>query len=92
MGDYRFSFKAKLSMGDVEEEKDMWLNYSPGETNIDRRVEEWLDDVFRRGKDSIDNAIFEAREEARTRERKEAEDEILRQADEIRKRRQRGET
>lgn len=39
MGDFRFSFKAKFKMGDVEDDCDMWLNYSQGDYgSIDRRV------------------------------------------------------
>lgn len=88
MGDYRFCLKAEFHMGDVEDKCDMWVNYSPGtHTGIDRRVEEWLDALFRRGIESIDNKIYEADVQARERERKEADDEILRQAEEIKKRR-----
>lgn len=49
MGDFRFSLKAKFSMGDVQEEKDFNLNYSPRDSNLDHRIEEWLAGCFERG-------------------------------------------
>lgn len=90
MGDFRFSLKAKFSMGDVEDECDMWLNWSPDEMvdpYIDRRVLEWLRKNFEAGVDDIRTRMSEADYAYKERKRVEEEDRILAEADEIRARR-----
>lgn len=73
MGDYRFSFKAEFQMGDVSDKTDMWLNYTPRDGIIDHRVIEWLEDLFEKGEQSINDAIYggEIDETARQHEEKE---------------------
>lgn len=74
MGDFRFSFKAEFSMGDVEDKCDMWLNWSPGEdVAIDQRVLDWLRRNFEAGETSIRDGIYEGQREAREREEEKQE-------------------
>lgn len=89
MGDYRFRLKISFKMGNVADNCDVWLNYSRAEfTNIDRSVEKWLDDLFERGvRNIVDGKMNGADVEARKKECKEAEDEVLKEADKIRKHR-----
>ena len=87
MGDFRFHFEAKFSMGDVEDSCNMSLNYSEGEGSIDKRVFDWLSKCFEAGRDNIRSRLHEADVEARDREMAIEEDAILAQAEEIKKRR-----
>jgi len=90
MGDFRFTLKAKFSMGDVEEEKEFNLNYSPHDTILDHRIEEWLSGGFERGASGIRQRMHEADTEARRREKLAEEDAIIKRAEEIQKQRMHG--
>ena len=58
MGDFRFQFTAKFSMGDFEDRCDMILSYSEDE-GIDRSVREWLENCFDQGCVGIKMSISE---------------------------------
>jgi hypothetical protein len=88
MGDFRFSFKATFEMGSIKDTCDMWLNWSPDEGGdtypVDKRAIEWLRVNFEKGVEDIREAMRQSDTEGRSRERREEEDRILAQADEIR--------
>lgn len=91
MGDFRFSFKATFEMGNVKDECDMWLNWSPRDGDaypVDHRVIEWLRMNFERGVDDIRGAMLDERLNAERRTRREEEDRILAQAEEIKAQRE----
>lgn len=85
MGDFRFSLKAKFSMGGVESEKEFWLNYTPREGIIDHRVQEWLEQCFFDGAANIREKLAGGAEAIRQRKKIEEENLILERAEEIRR-------
>lgn len=89
MGDFRFCFKGTFRMGNVEQTRDMWLNYTPVEGGIiDETVLAWLEEVFLMGEQSIKD-IIERPEIEEDPEIVRVEDEIIRQAELIKERRMR---
>lgn len=72
MGDFRFQFTAKFSMGDFEDQCDMSLNYSE-DNGIDRRVSEWLERCFDQGYVSVKCAMDEHLSQSEARRQEEDE-------------------
>jgi len=46
MGDHRASIKIQFEAHGVKKETDMWINYYPDETGVDRTVIEWFKEVW----------------------------------------------
>lgn len=90
MGDFRFSFKATFTMGNVEDTCDMWLNWSPGDDAypVDHRVISWLQKNFSDGIADIRDATSESRRKCDEQNLREEENRILAEADAIRARRE----
>lgn len=57
MGDFSFRFKCKVSINEVEEDVDWYLNYSPWQTecqDVDQRVIDLFRKLWRRAKAKYD--------------------------------------
>ena len=76
MGDHRASIKIEMSFHGVEGKCDMWINYSDFTSEvrgIDRRVVEWLQDIYDRGMEKYNDAVFESQREERERKQRESD-------------------
>ena len=72
MGDFRFHFTAKFSMGDFEDKCNMSLNYDD-DRGIDSRVREWLENCFEKGSEDIRGKMYDGVRMMEERQREEAE-------------------
>lgn len=82
MGDFRASIKIEFSLGDHSAKNEWWINWSPNDEGVDRRVIEWLSDQGDIGIAKIRQEIFDSQEKERTRvqeEKDRAEYERLKQ-------------
>jgi len=58
MGNHRANIKIEMRFHGVEDKTDMWLNYCPNDCcDMDERVLEFFQDVYKRGMVKYDEAI-----------------------------------
>lgn len=67
MGDHRADIRLKFEIHDKIYKTEMWINYTPNENGIDRRIVEWFEDcwtdAYRRYQDKMDEQMEESRKE-----------------------------
>lgn len=78
MGNYRASIYIKFRAAGKKFEQDFWINYVPDECGVDRRIIEWLDEVWQECKRKYDQDIEEYWEEIRKKEEEQEKKELKR--------------
>lgn len=69
MGDHRASIKIEMEFHGVKDKTDMWINYYPDdEYGIDRRVVEFIQEVYDKGMKVYDKRLEQSRKEQREKE------------------------
>lgn len=73
MGDFRASIKIEFEMGGVKKKQEWWINWSPEDDGVDRRITEWISEAAEEGEARIRESMYRDEREAEKRRNEQAE-------------------